>query len=253
MIAESALHDVDAYFQERLRDNRRFWTRLGGRPPLRGRTVLDFGCGHGALAIEMAEAGAARVVAIDCSAERIAYCRDKVLPGAPQGVLELRRGDIADMDESASFDLIVSRDTMEHVWPLEPVLAAMARLLRPGGSLYLGFSPLYCSPFGDHGELRTPLPWAHLLAGEARVLAAFNRTNHSDFRSLVEAGFNMLTPRQFRARFDALGFVTAHLRINPAEQWSKRIVMGVFDVLRRVPALERFFTVGVYIVLRKPG
>lgn len=253
MIAESALHDVDAYFQERLRDNDRFWARLGGRPPLHGRTVLDFGCGHGALTIEMAKAGAARVVAIDRSAERIDYCRDKVLPGAPRGVMELRRVDIADMDESASFDYIVSRDTMEHVWPLEPVLAAMARLLRPGGSLYLGFSPLYYGPFGDHGELRVPLPWAHVVAGEARVLAAFNRTNRSDYRSLAEAGFNMLTPRQFRAGFDALGFAVTHLNVNPAEHWAKRLVMRMLDALRRVPALERFCTVGIYIVLRKPG
>ena len=253
MIDESALHDVDAYFQERLQDNDRFWARLGGRPDLRGKSVLEFGCGHGALALDMALAGAGRVVAIDRSDERIAYCRAKVQPRAPRGSLVFRRADIADIGESGDFDLVVSRDVMEHVHPLEPPLAAMARLLKPGGSIYLGFSPLYFSPFGDHGELGLPIPWAHVLAGEARVLAAFNRTNRTHHGSLIEAGFNMCAPRQFRAAFDALGFAVVHRNVNPAERWPKRLVLGLFDLLRRVPALEPFFTVGVYIVLRKPG
>jgi 2-polyprenyl-3-methyl-5-hydroxy-6-metoxy-1,4-benzoquinol methylase len=135
VIDECALHDVDAYFQERLRDNDRFWARLGGRPDLRGKTVLEFGCGHGALALDMALAGAGRVVAIDRSDQRIAYCRAKVEPLAPRGSLACRRADITEIAESGGFDLVVSRDTMEHVYPIEAPLAAMARLLKPGGSI----------------------------------------------------------------------------------------------------------------------
>ena len=37
MIHESEFHDVDAYFQYQLADNERFWSRLGGRPDLRGK------------------------------------------------------------------------------------------------------------------------------------------------------------------------------------------------------------------------
>lgn len=251
MIRESALFDVDAYFQDRTADNARFWRRLGGRPPLAGRHVLEFGCGHGALSLDAALAGAASVLGIDLSAERIAYARQKVEPEARPGALRFDCRDVADLDETESFDLVVSRDVMEHVYPLEPPLRAMARRLKPGGALYLGFSPLYYSPFGDHGELGVRLPWAHVVAGEGRVLAAFNRTNHSDFRSLREAGFNMLTPRQFRAAFAGLGLATEYLAVNAAEAPLKRLLMKGFDLLRRVPALERFFTVSIYTILRK--
>jgi SAM-dependent methyltransferase len=253
VIEESALFDVEAYFRFQIDDNEKYWSRLGGRPDLTGKSVLDFGCGHGALSLDVAKHGARRVLGIDLSDQRIRFCREKTAPRAPDGVLEFRKVDVAAIDEPGGFDMVVSKDVLEHVEPLEPALQAMARLLKPGGTLRLGFSPLYFSPFGDHGELGTKLPWGHVLAGERRVLDAFNRSNRSSCRTLVEAGFNMRTPRQFFRAFDALGFKTEYQRINPAEGGAKSAMMKLFDVLRSVAALEPYVTVGIYIVLRKPG
>lgn len=253
MIEESALFDVEAYFRFQLDDNKKYWRRLGGRPDLAGKTVLDFGCGHGALSLDLALAGARRVLGIDLSEQRIRFCREKTRPRAPAGALDFRRIDIARIDEDGAFDMVVSKDVLEHVEPLEPALEAMARLVKPGGTLRLGFSPLWYSPFGDHGELGTRIPWGHVLAGGQRVLDAFNRANRSSHRTLVEAGFNMRTPRQFLQAFEALNFATEYLRINPAEGGAKAAMMRLFDLLRRVPALEPYVTVGIYIVLRKPG
>ena len=253
MIEESALFDVEAYFRFQLGDNEKYWSRLGGRPALAGKQVLDFGCGHGALSLDLARHGAKRVLGIDLSEQRVRFCREKTQPRGPAGVLEFRKVDVARLDEDGGFDMVVSKDVLEHVEPLEPALQSMARLLRPGGTLRLGFSPLYFSPFGDHGELGTRIPWGHVLAGEQRVLAAFNRANKSSCRSLVEAGFNMRKPRQFLWAFDKLNFATEYLKINPAEGGAKAAVMRLFDALRRVPALEPYVTVGIYIVLRKPG
>ena len=253
MIDEGLLFDVEAYFQERLADNDRFWARLGGRPPLEGAAVLDFACGHGALAVDLVRHGVRRVLGIDLSGSRIAFARERTSGLAPPDVLEFRAADLHAVDEPGAFDMIVSRDAMEHVDPLEPVLETMVRLLRPGGTLRLGFSPLYYSPFGDHGELGRPIPWAHVAAGEQRVLAAFNRTNRSAFKSLKEAGFNMLTPRAFFRAFAALGCAVDYLNINPAETAGKRAMLRVFDLLRRLAPLEPYCTVSIYIVLRKPG
>lgn len=254
MIEESALFDVEAYFRFQIDDNEKYWSRLGGRPDLTRKSVLDFGCGHGALSLDLAQHGARRVLGIDLSDQRIRFCRERTAPRAPkEGVLEFRKVNVVDIDEPEGFDMIVSKDVLEHVEPLEPAIQAMGRLLKPGGTLRFGFSPLYYSPFGDHGELGTRIPWGHVLAGEQRVLDAFNRSNKSSCRTLVEAGFNKRTPRQFFGAFDQLGFATEYRRINPAEGGAKSAMMRVFDVLRRVPALEPYVTVGIYLVLRKPG
>lgn len=255
MIDEAEIHDVEAYFAHQVTENARFWRRLGGMPDFAGQHVLDFGCGHGALSLDIARAGAASVLGIDLAAQRIRYAQTRVAPQAPASTrMRFACLDITTIPGEALFDRIVSKDTFEHVSPVDGVLAAMLRLLKPGGEIILGFSPLYHSPFGDHGELGIRLPWAHLLAGERRVLAAFNRTNGTCYRGLPEAGFNMLTPRDFREAFRGSRAEIRVLRVNPARgEGLKSVMMATFRTLALIPRLERYFTVGIYSVLAKPA
>jgi SAM-dependent methyltransferase len=249
MIDESEIHDIDEYFAFQQQDNHQFWTRLGGMPDLTGQRVLDFGCGHGALTQQIAQAGASHVLGVDLDPGRIAYARDRARPLAPDRV-EFRCVDVLTLTAEQPFDMIVSKNTFEHVAAVEATLMHLTGMLRPGGRLVLGFSPLYFSPFGDHGELGVRFPWAHLIAGEQRVLAGFNRTNRSAYESLPSAGFNMCKPSSFFAAFDALPVTREYMAVNPAESLPKRIGMALFNVLRRVPVLEPFFTVGIYTILR---
>lgn len=255
MIDESEIHDVEAYVRLQVIENARFWQRLGGMPDFTGMRVLDFGCGHGMLSLDLARAGAVSVLGIDLAEQRIRYAQANVAPQAPPGcTMRFECIDITTIPGEGLFDRIVSKDTFEHVGPIDEVLAAMVRLLKPGGEIILGFSPLYYSPFGDHGELGVRVPWAHLLAGEQRVLAAFNATNGSAYRRLPEAGFNMLTPRDFRQAFERSGAQIRSLRMNSAAGGGlKSAMIRAFRLLARVPGLERYFTVGIYAVLVKPA
>jgi len=255
MINEAEIHDVEAYVALQASENDRFWQRAGGKPDFTGQRVLDFGCGHGALSLDIALSGATSVLGIDLSAERVRYAQEKIAIQAPAGcTMRFECLDITAILGNGLFDRIVSKDTFEHVRPVDAVLAAMVRLLKPGGEIILGFSPLYYSPFGDHGELGVRLPWAHLVAGEKRVLAAFNRTNHASFRGLPEAGFNMLTPKDFRRTFQRSTAEIRSLRTNPPGRGGlKSVMMTAFRLLARLPGLERYFTVGIYAVLAKPA
>jgi ubiquinone/menaquinone biosynthesis C-methylase UbiE len=255
MIDENEIHDVGAYVALQQVENARFWQRLGGKPDFTGQRVLDFGCGHGTLALEIAQAGAASVLGIDLADQRIAYAQARTAPRAPAGTtMRFERLDITTIPGEGLFDRIVSKDTFEHVGPVDAVLAAMVRLLKPGGEIILGFSPLYNSPFGDHGEYGVRLPWVHLLVGEQRVLAEFNKTNGSTYRGLPDAGFNMLKPADFRQAFGRTGTQIRELRTNPSSgEGLKSVMMAVFRNLARVPGLEPYFTVGVYAVLAKPA
>jgi SAM-dependent methyltransferase len=217
-----------------------------------GVTVMDFGCGHGALALQAAQFGA-RVSALDTNPNRILFARRHLALRYPlsAGRIQFLHATAQDLPGEARYDVIVSKDTFEHASNLPAVLAALHRLLRPGGRAYIGMSPLWYSPFGDHGHLtRGRLPWAHLLCSDRRFLQAHNaRTGRFD-QTVGDAGFNRWRPGDFRAAFADAGFVTEKIRINAASL-ARRLAILPLDAVRLLPALEAFATIGMYATLRR--
>jgi SAM-dependent methyltransferase len=63
---------------------------------------------------------------------------------------------------AASFDLICSYASFEHVENPEAALAELLRLCKTGGYVYLEFSPLWCSPLGLHA-LKFNMPYPQFL------------------------------------------------------------------------------------------
>lgn len=238
----------DDYFDQQTRDSLpRYWQRTGGVPDLAGQRVLDFGCGHGAMSVQLAQAGA-DVTGIDLDAERIAYARKRVAADFPdlQDRLTFADVDVAVLDEDGRYDAVFSKDTFEHVEDLDGVLFHLRRLLRPGGLLYAGFSPLYYSPNGAHGRTGHRLPWAHAVLPRRRVLKAAARHQGHPVASLYDLGLNGRTAPEFLAAFQRSGFAVDSVRFNAGDH----PLLRVLGLLRRVPFLERFVTVSVYAVLR---
>lgn len=100
--------------------------------PRPGEALLEVGYGGGGLLKRLARSRPARLVGVDPSS------------AVPKRVAEaeLVRADAAALPfANASFDGLVSVSVL-HFWPrLEPVLAELARVLRPGGRLVLVFEP----------------------------------------------------------------------------------------------------------------
>ncbi|MCB1883767.1 MAG: class I SAM-dependent methyltransferase [Geminicoccaceae bacterium] len=243
--SEAALRERrdQAYFDQQREDSREWWRRMGGETPLAGLRVLDFGCGHGALAVAAAERGAAHVVGLDLDEARIAFARRKVRDDFPDlaGRVRFEARDIADLDDGP-FDAVLSKDTFEHVGDLPAVLAHVRRLLRPGGRLLVGFSPLYYSPWGDHGRLWHPLPWLHAVLPDSLLFPLAGRRRGRRITGLADVGLNGLTPRRFRALFAPDRWRIERIRYNPGD----KPLMGAMRALRRLPLLEAPFTVGIY-------
>ncbi len=98
-----------------------------------GKRVLDAACGEGYGAALLARAGA-DVLAVDVDGEVVEHARLRY--GGLHGLAfeqadATRLGHLSD----ASFDLIVSFETLEHVEAQEHLLDGFARLLRPSGLL----------------------------------------------------------------------------------------------------------------------
>jgi 2-polyprenyl-6-hydroxyphenyl methylase/3-demethylubiquinone-9 3-methyltransferase len=105
---------------------------LEARTGLAGRQVLDVGCGGGLLAEGMARRGA-RVLGIDLAPEALAVAR---LHALETGVaVEYRQVAVETLAESAAagFDVVTCLEMLEHVPDPSAIVAALARLVRPGG------------------------------------------------------------------------------------------------------------------------
>lgn len=114
--------------------------------PLKGASILDVGCGDGALTRFMAREGAL-ATGVDISETRLAEARAKeAVPGADY---RAGRGEALPFADS-SVDGVVYHNALHHV-PVEAQAAALAeaaRVLKPGGRL-LVFEPLAEGPYFD--------------------------------------------------------------------------------------------------------
>lgn len=240
----------------------KFWKRFGWAPDFSGQTVMDYGCGHGALCGDILKAGAAHVVGIDLDTSRIEHASLRYAREIDDGQASFESVDIGDtLHRLPQFDVIVSNAT-EYVardmwwgspWPQIRsdksgcvTMIYLAKVLKPGGLMMLGFSPLYYSPFGDHGFVtKGGWPWLHLLKGKSAVVDAINRSTGNEYETLEEAGLSGLTPCGFVDLFSSYGCDIVWLNVNPG------IAPQVMAALAMVPAIGPLFSVSIYMVLRK--
>lgn len=103
----------------------------------KGDSVLEIGCGWGALATFIAERHDARVDAISLSDEQLAYARNRRMPMA--GAVDFRKLDYR--DANGQYDAVVSVEMVEAVgrafWP--EFFDCIARCLKPGGRAAIQF------------------------------------------------------------------------------------------------------------------
>ncbi len=194
---------------------------------LRGRYILDIGCGRGELVCEAARRGARAVgidyahAAVELSRERLArmqeYMRER-----PEFQLANAKG-LAFSD--GSFDVVFLVDVYEHLHPyeIEHTLGEVKRVLRPGGRLIVHTGPntwfyRYGYPLVREAArrlLRREFP--EDLRGQYDDVMHVNEQNPlSLYRGLTSAGFRAaVRPRSF--------FVD----INP-DRWERAVMKVLF-------------------------
>jgi len=133
--------------------------------------ILDAGCGGGGMPLSLAEE-ASLVVGID-PAER--FQEAGVRLGQERSLTNLHFA-LADgmylPFADGSFDLVLSHAVIEHVADAPLYLREAARVLAPGGRMYLSTAP-YLSFAGAHlPRLKVPVP-LHLIAGRRVAFATF--------------------------------------------------------------------------------
>ncbi|MBI4968099.1 MAG: methyltransferase domain-containing protein [Rhodospirillales bacterium] len=109
---------------------------IAGLFPLEGRCVMDFGCGTGDLGLALIAAGAQELIGLDISKPAIAAARQKA-----QGIAAATfycQDIVSQPWEGRSVHLLVSHSAVHYIGrPFEDILRRLAKLVLPGGHLFL--------------------------------------------------------------------------------------------------------------------
>lgn len=177
-----------------------FFRHLRADPDsIAGLTVLDAGCGSGRMIAALASGHDTRCVGLDMSSTVFG-----LRAAVPHANLELVRGNILHPPfRPAGFDLVWSGGVIHHTGDTEQAFANLARLVKPGGSLYVW---VYSVNQGVFGKVRKLVPGAwrlphRLLYGLCMGLAvpiylggALTGRYHP-FREVLMKLFDHLNPR----------------------------------------------------------
>ena len=238
---------------------------------VRGRHVLDFGCGTGALAFHLIQLGAARVLGVDLSPDLVDRARARARQeGLAAAAFRVARnpGRIDCRDES--FDLICCFDVLEHVMFPGRVVGEWRRVLRPEGKVWIWWSH-WRSPYGHHLASLVPVPWAHVLVSERTLINVAARVyddpcfvprgwhvdshtgeklpNKWRMGSSLSSGLNKLTLARFQAACKCSDF---SLRLRP-HGFSSTAVRRRLRWMAHLPGLGEYFTSYYTAVLQKAG
>jgi 2-polyprenyl-3-methyl-5-hydroxy-6-metoxy-1,4-benzoquinol methylase len=194
---------------------------------VRGRRVLDFGCGHGMAAVVLARRGAC-VTAFDLS---FGYIDEARMRAAANSVAidfigaDGHRLPFAD----GSFDRIWGNAVLHHL-DISMAAGELCRVLRPGGIV------VFCEPWGENRLLN----WARRQwAGPAKQHTPDEQPLRRQHLKLLRQSFSQV---EFRG-FQLLALARRVLppgRIIAGLDWCDRLLLS------RVPALQRYCR---YVVL----
>jgi ubiquinone/menaquinone biosynthesis C-methylase UbiE len=162
--------------------------------------VLDLGCGAGLIAEYLSDRSGAHVTGLDYSSEAIELARQRTAGKSTRLVFQ-----VGNMDElclpPASFDTLVSIDTLYMPNDLEATLGHLAQALVPGGQMLVFYThALWGNPAAPRSDLlpeNTPLGRALSHLGLRFNSRDFSAQTHDHLQKKYRLG------QQMRAEFEA--------------------------------------------------
>ncbi|OAT20783.1 type 11 methyltransferase [Buttiauxella noackiae ATCC 51607] len=122
-------------------------------PPLKGKTVVDLGCGYGWFCRYARDQGAANVLGLDVSVKMLEKAQEMTTDAG----IEYRREDLEQLQlEAQSVDLFYSSLALHYLENIPALFATLYQTLVPGGMLVFSAEhPIYTAPL-QQGWLSDP-------------------------------------------------------------------------------------------------
>lgn len=191
---------------------------IDGLASIKGKTVLDVGCGGGILAESMAAKGA-KVTGIDLANKPLKVAALHALESGITVRYQAIAAETLAEQEPEAYDLVTCMEMLEHVPQPQLVIEACAKLVKPGG--WVVFSTIN----------RNPLSWLVAIVGAEYVLRLLPKRTHT-YQSFIQ-------PKELLAWANASG-----LRLQDARGLGYNPITKQFR-------LHRFLGVGYLLAMRR--
>ncbi len=172
---------------------------IDGLTTLRGKRVLDVGCGGGILAESMAQRGA-QVIGIDLADKALKVAQLHVLESGNQVEYRNVSAENDAREQPGQFDVVTCMELLEHVPDPASTVAACAALVKPGGHVFFStinrnLKSYLFAIIGAEYVLRMLPRGTHRYEKfiKPSELGAFCRRGGLDVRAVIGMTYNPLT------------------------------------------------------------
>jgi 2-polyprenyl-3-methyl-5-hydroxy-6-metoxy-1,4-benzoquinol methylase len=231
-------------------------------PIVKGLQVLELGCAEGGVMKPFADKGCI-CVGVDLNEFKLTLGAEYLKNEIASGAITLLKQNIFDdsfLDKyKHTFDLIILKDVIEHLFDQEKFLQYFKLLLKPKGQVFFGFPP-WQMPFGGHqqivqNKLLSKLPYYHLLPApiykQLLNWAKEDQVAITELLEIKETGISI-------ERFERLAKTTNYTIIN--KQWFLINPIYIYKfglrprnqnaLLGGIPFVRNFFTTCAYYTLQ---
>jgi SAM-dependent methyltransferase len=220
--------------------------------------IVEIGCSDAGILRPFLNMGC-KVTGIDISRYRIDDARKFYASHPLQENLTLIAEDIFSIDpeQIGKFDLIIVRDTLEHIKDQELFLSHTKKLLKPDGRIFLSFPPWHM-PFGGHQQMckskfLCKTPYFHLLPKSffTGILKLFGEEQYR-----IEELIKIRTTRIGILKFEKIA-ANNHFKIeradffliNPTYEIKFNLKPRKLPTLLNIPILRDFYTTACFYIL----
>jgi ubiquinone/menaquinone biosynthesis C-methylase UbiE len=226
-----------------------------------GKQVLEVGCGEGGVLKPFLDRRCT-CIGVDLNQAKIDYAQEALKEDIDAGQATVIAADIYDKQFQGAyegrFDIIVLKDTIEHIYDQEKILRKLKPILSKEGVVFLGFPPWFM-PYGGHQQIArstlAQLPYYHLLP---RSLYRGLLEIYGESEEMIEALMEIVDTRLSIQRFEQLirktGYQTCKRQfylINPIYEYKFGLRPRMqLPILRSVPWLRDFLTTTCYYVIK---
>jgi SAM-dependent methyltransferase len=228
-----------------------------------GMEVLEIGCGEGGVLKAFVDAGMTGT-GVDLHTFKFNLALDYLDEYVHAGRISLINNDIyaPDLYEqfSEKFDLIILKDTLEHIFDQEKLIGYLKGFLKKTGMIFFAFPP-WCMPYGGHqqmcsNKILSSLPYYHLLPSflYAALLKAF-KEDKDLIRELMNVKETQISLQRYYRILKDKGFKTVRQQlyfINPNYEIKFNMKpRNLSRIIASIPYLRDFITTTIYS-LAKP-
>lgn len=223
-----------------------------------GMTVCEIGCGEGGNLKPFLDKGCT-VVGIDIAPNKIENARLYYEGDPNKSKTTFIAEDIYNINEEdiEKLDLIIMRDTIEHIPDQEKFLGKLRTFLKSSGCVFFGFPP-WRMPFGGHQQIcdtkiLSVLPYYHLLP--RKLYKSMLRLGESDAKiqsleEIKETGISINTFKKYLRKNNYTLAKESFFLINPGYEVKFHLKPRKVPKLINIPHIRDFYTTAYYCVVK---